>query len=99
MAASDPAHGSLWTDAEFQSAIAAYGRMLRAEARGIPLQKSDVIGQLVSDLGRTKSSIDYRMRNISAVLDELGRDWIDGYKPMRNYPRRLRELIETEGSL
>ena len=99
MAASDPAHGSLWTDAEFLSAIATYGRMLRAEARGIPLQKSDVIGQLVTDLGRTKSSIDYRMRNISAVLDELGRDWIDGYKPMRNYPRRLRELIEREGSL
>ena len=99
MTGSVPARGSLWTDAEFQAALASYGRMLRAEARGIPLQKSDVIGQLVSDLGRTKSAIDYRMRNISAVLNELGRDWIDGYKPMRNYPRRLREVIEREGPL
>ena len=35
-----------------------------------------------------------RLQNISAVLDELGLPWIEGYKPLRHYPARLRYLIE-----
>ena len=92
-------YGSLWNDAEFRIALAAYGRMLQAEQRGTPLVKREVVDQLMVQLpGRTRSSVDRRLRNISAVLNELGRPWIDAYKPLGNYPRRLRQLIDTEGT-
>lgn len=35
------------------------------------------------------------MENISAILDELGHGWISGYKPMRNYQRSLRDVVEA----
>jgi hypothetical protein len=94
--ASRIASGGRWSDDEFRAAISAYGRMLRAEVQGARLEKSFAIAQLMKEIPRTKSSIDYRMRNISAVLDELGRAWIEGYKPMRHYPHRLRELVDQE---
>lgn len=42
---------------------------------------------------RTEGAIEYKWQNISAVLDELGMQWIDGLKPMHNYQDRLKELV------
>jgi hypothetical protein len=87
-------YGSKWSDAEFEMAISSYRRLLRKENNGEAPTKSDVVKQLVAALGRTKAAVELRFQNISAVLDERGATWIDGYKPMRHYPRRLRELID-----
>jgi hypothetical protein len=35
------------------------------------------------------------MRNISAARNDMGLDWIDGYKPMAHYPRRPQELVKV----
>src|SRR5262249_47223296 len=38
---------------------------------------------------RSKSSVEFKHQNISAVLLELGLPYIDGYKPARNYQKKL----------
>ena len=90
--------GSPWSDDELRASIEAYARMLRAEARGAALRKTDVVAELIRASGQTKGSIEMRLQNISAVLNDRGADWIDGFKPLSHYPDRLAELIETEYS-
>ena len=70
--------------------------MLEAEVGGRPLTKREVVESLMSATGRTKGSIEMRLQNISAVLDERGLSWIAGYKPLRHYPQRLKELVEAD---
>lgn len=89
-------YGSPWSDDDLRASIEAYARMLGAEARGAPLRKSDVVSELMQITGRTKGSIEMRLQNISAVLNERGLDWIEGYKPLRHYPERLKDLIGAE---
>jgi 5-methylcytosine-specific restriction protein A len=86
--------GSEWSDEELLASIRAYRRLFATKQRGEPLEKASVVNELTKLIGRSKSSVEMRMQNISAVLDEQGRDWIDGYKPLRHYPARLKELIE-----
>lgn len=88
--------GSAWSDSELEAAIAAYRRMLVAEDRGQPLTKRDVVESMMKATGRTKGSIEMRLQNVSAVLQELGLPWIDGYKPLSHYPERLKHLIERD---
>jgi hypothetical protein len=94
--ADEGTYGSQWTDEELRPCIDAYARMLAAESRGAPLKKSDVVAELVRATGRTKGSIEMRLQNISAVLQERGADWLDGYKPLSHYPERLKSLIDAE---
>jgi len=89
-------YGAKWGQSELGASIAAYRRMLNAETVGQPLTKRDVVEALMKVTGRTKGSIEMRLQNISAVLDELGLPWIDGYKPLRHYPDELRRLIERD---
>jgi hypothetical protein len=49
---------------------------------------------LVSRLGRSDGSIEFKHQNISAVLDELGAPWISGYKPARNYQNAIFDAID-----
>ena len=44
-------------------------------------------------LGRSKSSIEFKHQNISAVLDRLGMYWIDGYKPAKNFQSTLVDAV------
>ena len=42
---------------------------------------------------RSTGSIEFKMSNISAVLDELQQPWVDGYKPYHNYQAALRTAV------
>lgn len=95
-ASESSASGSTWSDPELQASIAAYRRLLEAENRGQPMVKSDVVESLMKTTGRSKGSIEMRLQNISAVLQELQLPWIDGYKPLSHYPERLKQLIERD---
>ncbi len=105
--------GKAWTRWEINAAVAAYLDMLQKERRGEPYVKASVIrevGQLLP--ARSKGSVERKFQNISAVLDEAGLPWIDGYKPLSNYQdelaiavaeavgsqRRLAEALEVYGS-
>lgn len=69
-------YGEKWSDAHLKASIDAYRRMLEAEGRGRPVTKREVVESLMSATGRTKGSIEMRLQNISAVLDERGLSWI-----------------------
>lgn len=44
---------------------------------------------------RSKSSVEFKHQNVSAVLLKLGLPYIDGYKPARNYQRSLVDIVKA----
>jgi hypothetical protein len=76
--------GARWTEQEIRAAVSAYVEMLRAEESGEPVVKSRVVESLRAGAlqARSRSAVEYRMQNISAVLDAHGRRWIHGFKPL-----------------
>lgn len=86
--------GLPWTRAEVDLAVASYMDMLRRELRGERYSKAGVVRDLGALLpARSRGSIELKLQNISAVLDEEGWDWIDGYKPRPHYQRDLRTAV------
>jgi hypothetical protein len=89
-----PTAGRPWTDLECEAIAASYFDMLRAELRGEQYSKAGAVRALQAMLPvRTKGSIERKLQNVSAILDEVGRDWIEGYKPLPHYQHELRRVV------
>jgi len=87
-------YGRDWTDDELDLIVADYFAMLGAELRGEPYVKAHHNRALMALTGRTHRSVEAKHMNISAVLAELGRPTIAGYKPYPNYQRSILQAIE-----
>lgn len=88
--------GEDWSETEVEATVRDYFEMLRAEAAGIPFNKSEhnqALRRLLS--GRSKSSVELKHQNISAVLDALGLPYINGYKPRGNSQLLLRKSVQA----
>lgn len=88
--------GEDWSEAEVEATVRDYFEMLRAEAAGLPFNKSEhnqALRRLLS--GRSKSSVELKHQNISAVLDALGLPYINGYKPRGNSQLLLRKSVQA----
>jgi hypothetical protein len=67
--------GKPWTDLECEAVVSSYVEMLRAEVRGERYSKADAVRALqVMVPVRSKGSIERKLQNVSAILDELGRE-------------------------
>src|SRR4051795_7526837 len=80
--------GKPWSRLEVDLIVADYFLMLRAELAGEPYSKADhnrALQPLLDD--RSKSSVEFKHQNISAVLADRNHPYIQGYKPARNYQR------------
>src|SRR5579872_653671 len=86
--------GTHWQDDELDAIVADYFAMLAADLCGTPYVKSRHSAALMSQIGRTHRSVEFKHQNISAVLDELGMPWIPGYKPKRNYQNTIFDAID-----
>ncbi|MDD3473446.1 MAG: HNH endonuclease [Syntrophaceae bacterium] len=92
-----------WSAEELLSAIRAYLRMLRNEIQGQPYNKAEINRSLREGIlnRRSKSSIEYRMQNISAVLEEICLPGKKGYFPAKNLGpsvrAKIRQLLTEEG--
>lgn len=86
--------GMDWDAAELHTIIVDYFAMLTKELAGQHYTKSRHHQALTAQLGRTRSSIEYKHQNISAILQELGFPWIEGYKPYGHYQKSLIPAIE-----
>jgi hypothetical protein len=86
--------GTDWGDDELDAIVADYFAMLAAEQAGQPYVKAHHGARLMAEIGRTHRSVEYKHMNISAVLEELGRPTIRGYKPKANYQRAILQAIE-----
>jgi hypothetical protein len=86
--------GMDWQDEELDAIVEDYFAMLRAELSGQPYVKSNHSQALMAQIGRTHGSVEYKHQNISAVLDTMGLPWIPGYKPAKNYQKKIIAAIE-----
>ncbi len=77
--------------------------MLGDELAGRPYVKSDHNAALLARTGRTRGSVEFKYRNISAVLERMGGlPWIFGFKPAHNYQGALFDAIDryiSKGSI
>jgi hypothetical protein len=74
--------------------VASYFQLLNDEVRGEHPVKSEINRTLQALLpARTRGSIEYKLQNVSAVLEEQRLPFIDGYKPARNFQAELREAV------
>jgi hypothetical protein len=82
--------GRPWSRDEVDLIVADYFHMLKAELAGKPYSKAEHNRALQSLLdGRSKSSVEFKHQNISAVLVGMGLPYIDGYKPAWNYQKTV----------
>lgn len=75
---------SRWTEDELAAAVEAYRQMEARLANGSALEKTRVYRELAARHGRTSKAWEYRMQNISHVLDQAGKPWLPGLVPASN---------------
>lgn len=89
--------GENWSQIEVEACVAAYLRMLTLELSGQAYSKTEHRKALLPKLdGRSDSSIEQKHRNISAAMIDLGYPYINGYKPLSNYQKLLRDIVEQQ---
>ena len=80
---------SRWTEDELAAAVEAYRQMEARLANGSALEKTRVYRELAARHGRTSKAWEYRMQNISHVLDQAGKPWLPGLLPASNVGARV----------
>src|SRR6185312_6263477 len=73
---------------------AIYPSRLNDEMAGVPYNKAGHNRFLRDEIDRSKNSIEFKHRNISAVLVQLGLPRIVGYFPAENYQRAIITAID-----
>ncbi len=85
--------GQDWNEREVEACVKLYFDCFQKQISGTPFVKSHVYQKFSEATGRTSSSVESKFQNISAVLDELGLDWISGLAPRRHYQELLANVI------
>lgn len=87
--------GRDWTENEVDLTIADYMSMLLAERAGDDYFKAEHRRNLIERLeDRSAGAVEFKHQNISAVLNDLGHEWVPGYKPAANCQALLRDRVE-----
>jgi hypothetical protein len=86
----EPAERRDWTEEEVSLIVADYFDMLWLDLAGQEFVKAERNRALQERLnGRNRTSIEFKHQNISAVLLDMELPYLNGYKPARNYQKRL----------
>ena len=84
-----------WSQDEVNLLVADYFDMLQLDLLGKDYNKAEHNRLLREKLtGRSKSSVEFKHQNMSAVLLKLGMPCIDGYKPARHYQHSLVDSVK-----
>lgn len=84
-----------WTDQEVELIVSDYFEMLKKELMGQEYVKAYHRRSLMPQLNsRSESSIEYKYQNISAAVLKFGIPYVSGYKPAKNYQKKLHLAIE-----
>lgn len=86
-----------WSDDELAASVEAYIYLLRLQTASLPVPKGaerDLLrtGSLNT---RNEASVRYRLRNISAVVEELGGPVLLAYSPASQVGRNVRERLRS----
>ena len=95
-AAAPGANGTGWTAEQVAIVVANYFLMLDRERAGDKINKADLYRKLAPEVRRSEKSIEWKLRNVSAVLEEIGIAWIPGLLPAHNYQDSLVEAVEAQ---
>ena len=79
-----------WTEQENMLIIEMYSTMLRNQVLGIKYSKAPIVREYAEKLERSRSSVECKAMNISAILQEKGLDTVKGYKALSNYNNALK---------
>lgn len=82
-----------WTKEEVILIVKDYFDMFRMELDNIPYNKTSHRRKLAPLLNNRDNSIEFKHRNISGVLANLGMPYIKGYKPLFRYQQLLEDEI------
>lgn len=86
-----------WTEEETRLALRAYFLMFKQELAGEDYTKARHRDRAMKRLpARTPDSLEFKFRNVSAVLAEMGLDWLDGYAPREHHERTLVPALVAE---
>jgi hypothetical protein len=87
---------SEWTNAENALVLQAYFHMLNCQRQRVQYSKLRInLGILAHLPGRTRPAVEFKHCNISAVLRDLGLEYVHGYKPRANYQHSLVALVKA----
>ncbi|MFO0961540.1 MAG: DUF3883 domain-containing protein [Phycisphaerales bacterium] len=85
-----------WSRDELDAIVDDYFEMLAAELRGDSFNKAEHRRRLLPRLnGRSGPSVEFKHRNISAVLAAIGAPHIHGYVPALNFQRAIVPVVEA----
>lgn len=88
------AAGTDWSQRENKLIVADYFAMLEAEAAGREFNKSAHNETLREQLdARSRASVEFKHQNISAILQQMGIPFVDGYKPRANFQNFLADAV------
>jgi 5-methylcytosine-specific restriction protein A len=84
-----------WSEVELRACVVAYREIWLCEQSGQSVNKSKLRREVIARelKGRSEGSYEFRMQNISALLDELGMAFVRGYLPRTNVGRQKATLI------
>jgi len=83
-----------WSKIEVKIIVADYFDMLIKELNRIPYKKSEHRKLILPLLhNRSEGSIEFKHQNISAILINLGKPYINGYLPRYNYQNLLEDEV------
>lgn len=86
--------GTNWADDEVAVLVASYFEMLSLDLTGQSYNKSEYRRRVIASIGRSNGSVEFKLQNVSAVLDEIGLPWIRGLKPRGHYQDSLVAVVE-----
>lgn len=82
-----------WTDEHVEQMLNLYFSFLASQLAGAAYTKAAPVRELAAAQGRSKGSIEAKMMNVSAVLETMGREWVTGYKPLKNFNKALLDQV------
>lgn len=82
-----------WSAEEVAQTVADYLAMLHKETNGIKYNKAAHRRELAKLLNDRDKAIEFKHQNISAILQDLGKPYIKGYKPLSNYQNSLKAEV------
>lgn len=94
--AASGAKGTDWTADQVAVLVANYFLMLGQEHTGAKLNKAELYRRLSQEVGRSVKSIEWKLRNVSAVLEKLGIAWLPGLVPAHNHQDALVEAVGVQ---
>jgi len=85
--------GTDWTREQVEACVATYFEYLKLDLQKRPFVKARIYRELAPLVGRSETAVEFKFQNISAVLNEVGLEWITGLAPLKNYQQLLAEVI------